>query len=69
MYNVKLNMVDTKTGDEVIRNIDMTNACNSDANGHYIPSKEDQRKNLEQWIKERGNKQHETELKLISWEL
>lgn len=66
--NVTLKMKDTLTGQTIYRTIDGLNAYSENSEGYVLKGKKDQRKNLERWIEERGNAQHETVLKLISWE-
>ena len=66
-FDVELTMLDKNTGEQVIRTIDKSNAFSSGSVCWELKGKEDQRKNLESWIKERGNEQHNTTLELISW--
>ena len=63
---VTLTMLDECTEQEVTRTIDITNAMDTCSELKGIES---QRKNLQNWINERGNEQHETILTLLSWEL
>jgi hypothetical protein len=68
MENVTLKMEDMYTGETITRTIHATNAY---TNGSVCWEKRDeksQRTQLERWIKERGNEQHNTQLALISWE-
>lgn len=68
MENVILTMEDMFTGETITRTICATAAYTS---GSFTWEKRDeksQRIQLERWIKERGNEQHDTELALISWE-
>lgn len=64
MENVTLKMIDLLTEEEVVRTIDISNAFT----GNEL-KKDKVRENLEEWIENRGNSQHETFLELISWEL
>jgi hypothetical protein len=67
MRTVTLQMIDELTGETVSRTIDATNAY---SNGEYcweLRGENEQRKNLNDWILERGNQQHETILTLVSW--
>lgn len=67
MRTVTLQMIDELTGETVSRTIDATNAY---SNGEYcweLKSENEQRKNLNDWILDRGNQQHETILTLVSW--
>ena len=67
MRTVTLQMIDELTGEKVSRTIDATNAY---SNGEYcweLKGENEQRKNLNEWILDRGNQQHETILNLVSW--
>ena len=64
---VSLTMKDELTGQIVSRTIDKTNAMKSGASCWEMGNEASQRKRLENWIAERGNKQHETLLQLVSW--
>jgi predicted secreted protein len=67
MNTVTLQMIDELTGQTVSRTIDITNAM---SNGQYcweLRGEDEQRKNLNNWILQRGNEQHATILSLISW--
>jgi hypothetical protein len=67
MTTVTLQMIDELTGKTVSRTIDAINAY---SNGDYcweLKGENEQRKNLNKWILERGNQQHETILTLVSW--
>ena len=66
-YQVELTMIDELTGETVTRMIDKTNAMKSGSFTWEIGDEASQRESLERWIAERGNKQHETILKLVSW--
>jgi hypothetical protein len=68
MKTVTLTMNDALSGEEVVRTIDATNAYSSGNEAWELRGKNEQRKNLESWISERGNEQHNTILELISWE-
>jgi hypothetical protein len=68
MEKVTLKMEDIFTGETITRTICASNAY---TNGNVCWEKRDeksQRQQLERWIKERGNEQHDTQLALISWE-
>jgi len=67
MYDVILNMTDELTGETIERTIDITNAMSSGSECWELRGEQEQRSNLERWIDERGNDQHETILKLNSW--
>lgn len=67
MNTVTLQMIDELTGQTVSRTIDITNAM---SNGQYcweLKGENEQRKNLNNWILQRGNEQHATILTLVSW--
>lgn len=67
MNTVTLQMIDELTGQTVSRTIDITNAM---SNGQYcweLRGENEQRKNLNNWILQRGNEQHATILSLVSW--
>ncbi len=64
MKTVTLTMIDECTEQEVERTIDITNAMETCSE---LKGVESQRKNLNNWINERGNSQHETILTLVSW--
>ena len=66
-HNVLLKMTDEFTGQKVERIIDKTNAMNTGDYCWELGTESQQRNCLENWIKERGNKQHETSLILDSW--
>jgi hypothetical protein len=67
MNNVTLNMIDLMTSNKVTRTIDITNAMSTGGQTWELKDEQNQRANLEQWINERGNQQHETTLLLESW--
>ncbi len=67
LYDVAVTMLDEITGETVVRNIDKTNAFSNGAECWELGTVEQQKAGLERWIKERGNRQHETILKLVSW--
>jgi hypothetical protein len=69
MQDVTLTMKDELTGKVVTRIIDITNAMNSGSACYELGDEASQRRNLENWINERGNEQHETILSLVSWEI
>jgi len=66
-HNVELTMKDELTNKTVVRTIDKTNAMETGTVCWEMGNKESQRKNLESWITERGNEQHETILTITSW--
>lgn len=67
MKNVHLTMIDKRSGKTVERAIDITNAMSSGNECWELRGVEDQRKNLERWIAERGNEQHNMALELKTW--
>jgi hypothetical protein len=67
MQTVTLKMIDCLTNESVERTIDATNAYSSGAYCWELKGESEQRKNLNRWISERGNQQHETLLELISF--
>ena len=66
-YNVTVTMKDAFTGEAVERTIDKTNAMNMKDDGFFMGTEQEQKENLEDWINERANEQHETFLDLVSW--
>jgi hypothetical protein len=67
MKNVTLTMKDEFSGETVKRTISGLNACSSGNACWELKGQQDQRNNLERWISERANSQHETILSLVSW--
>ena len=67
MTTVTITMIDEFTGETVIRTIDATNAYKSGTYCYELGNNESQKKQLNNWIIERANKQHNTILNLISW--
>ena len=67
METVTVTMTDELTGKEVVRTIDATNAYSSGSECWEKRGENEQRANLENWISERANDQHNTILSLISW--
>ena len=67
-YNVIVKMKDAFTGESVERTIDKTNAMNMRDDGFSMGTVAEQKENLEEWINDRANEQHETFLDLVSWE-
>lgn len=67
MNTVTLHMVDMQTDNTIQRTIDVTNAMSSTYPCWKLGNEEQQRQNLERWINERGNEQHEATLILESW--
>ena len=68
MKNVTLKMYDELNETTIERTIDAGNAYSNGAVCWELRDEAEQRKNLERWISERGNDQHETILTLVSWE-
>jgi hypothetical protein len=68
MENVIVKMEDLFTGETVVRTICATAAYKSGSVTWEKGDEKSQRQQLERWIKERANQQHDTELALISWE-
>lgn len=68
LYNVAVTMKDAFTGEVVKRTIDKTNAMNMQTDGFFMGTKAEQAANLNEWINDRANDQHETFLDLVSWE-
>ena len=75
MNTVTLRMTDELTEKEVVRTIDISVLLINDDNalsgweGDIIAPVEKQRKQLQRWIRERGNQQHDTILTLNSWDI
>ena len=69
MTTVTLKMNDLLNGKEVVRTIDATNVYSSGNETWVLRGELEQRKNLQRWIMERGNEQHDTILELVSWKL
>lgn len=67
MQNVHLTMTDELTGKTVERTIDISNAMSNGSVCWELRGEAEQRANLERWIDERGNEQHDTILSLDSW--
>ncbi len=67
MRTVTLIMTDILEEKTVERTIDAVNAYSSGSDSYELKSEAEQRANLERWISERGNQQHDTLLDLISW--
>lgn len=67
MRTVTLQMNDQITGENVVRTIDATNAYSNGYECYELRGENEQRQNLENWISERANDQHNTILSLISW--
>jgi hypothetical protein len=66
MQNVNLKMTDSE-GKTVLRTIDGLNAYSNGSECWELRGRNEQRKQLERWISERGNEQHATKLTLIDW--
>jgi hypothetical protein len=67
MQNVHLSMTDQMTGETVERTIDIGNAMSNGSVCWELRGEDEQRANLERWIDECGNEQHNTFLRLDSW--
>lgn len=65
MRAVKVTMTDDFTGETITREIDITNVMIN----NMIASDAQITENLNQWINQRANQQHETILTLVSYEL
>jgi hypothetical protein len=68
MENVTLTMEDMFTGETITRTICALNAYKNGSECWEKGDEKSQRQQLERWIAERGNEQHDTTLALISWE-
>ena len=68
MKNLAITLKDELTNETIHRNISATNAMNSGSVCYELGTDTDQKNNIERWISERGNNQHETILSLVSWE-
>ena len=67
MTTVTVTMIDEFTKETIIRTIDATNAYKSGTYCYELGNNESQKKQLNNWIIERANKQHNTILNLVSW--
>lgn len=67
MTTVTLKMNDLLNETTIERTIDATNAYSNGSITWELKGENEQRENLERWINERGNDQHETILELTSW--
>ncbi|MFK5949535.1 MAG: hypothetical protein QM500_12285 [Methylococcales bacterium] len=67
MQQVTLTMEDLYTGKVINRTIDITNAMYQGSSSWVLGSHQSQESKLKEWIEDRGNAQHNTELELISW--
>ena len=67
MKTVTLTMNDLLNETTVTRTIDALNAYSSGSVCWELKGENEQRRNLENWIEERGNDQHDTLLDLVSW--
>lgn len=67
MQNVKLQMVDVFTGNQVERTICGSNAMKSGQSCWELGDNQSQKTSLQNWINQHGNQQHDTMLDLISW--
>lgn len=70
---VRVKMQDLATGGFITRDIDVSNITVANPNAaldnehHVLGTKEQQEKGLLNWIRYRGNEQHDTWLDLIEW--
>jgi len=69
MRTVTLKMQDELNEVEVSRTIDISNIMVAGSGVLVIGTEEQQRDQLNRWINERGNDQHNTILTLLSWEV
>ena len=69
MRTVTLQMTDLLNDTKIERTIDATNAYSNGSVSWELRGENEQRENLERWISERGNEQHDTILELNSWKL
>jgi len=60
-------MKDLLSDETITRTIDALNAYSNGSVCWELRGENEQRKQLERWINERGNDQHNTYLELISW--
>jgi len=72
MTSVTLEMICMKTGKSIFRDIHISNICVAancalEFEHNTIAEKSEQKQLLNNWIIERGNEQHNTELALINW--
>ena len=67
MKTVTLKMEDLLTGNMIERTIDATNAYSNGSESWELKNEASQRRQLERWITERGNEQHDALLILKSW--
>ena len=65
--SVTLQMKDLLNDTTIERTIDITNAYSNGSVCWELGSRLEQADNLNRWINERGNDQHETILELVSW--
>ena len=65
---LKIEMMDTATNQKVSRTVDNSVGLTSKADAMYRGTKEQQKTAINIWIHERANHQHDTILKLVSWE-
>jgi len=68
-FDIELTMVDELSGETVKRVIDITNALVDNGTARVLGDRESQRRRLNNWIEERGNKQHDTILRLVDWSI
>lgn len=65
--SVTLQMKDLLNDTTIERTIDITNAYSNGSVCWELRGRLEQADNLNRWINERGNDQHETILELVSW--
>jgi hypothetical protein len=65
--SVTLQMKDLLNDTTIERTIDITNAYSNGSVCWELRCRLEQADNLNRWINERGNDQHETILELVSW--
>ena len=65
--SVTLQMKDLLNETTIERTIDITNAYSNGSVCWELRGRSEQAENLNKWINERGNNQHETILELLSW--
>ena len=68
MKTVRMTLLDLVSGVKFNREIDATNAYENRDICWELGDQQSQRERLEQWILDRGNEQHDTELELVGWE-
>lgn len=66
--HVTITLKELKTGRVVSREIDITNIIDWDTM-RPVPTLQSQEIKLNEWIKERGEDQHDSKLELIHWDI